>query len=406
MKPRSTLLVIALFLASLNLRPVISSISPLLETIRSDLGMSASSASLLTSIPVLCMGIFSPIAVKLGIRHGIERMIALALVLVGGATVLRWFTPSYTFLLLTSLIAGIGIATAGPLLSGFIKRYFPSQVAAMIGVYSVAMVAGAALSAGLSVPFQNALNGSWRSALGLWAILAVIALPAWWLFVPRRVEPNLDQSSSLKNAGQLPWRNHRAWLLTVFFGMMAFLFYSITAWLAPAVSNMGYSKIYAGNMLTLFTLVQIPATFLIPMLVNRYPNRLLWMVACSLLELAGLLLVILSGSPWISAILLGIGCGGLFPLGLMLPIDETSNAQDASSWSAMTQSVGYAIGALGPFLVGWIQDMTNSIVFAFVGLAVICTAMIFLQLFIGSKKEPDRELPAFPKSSNSLGNTN
>lgn len=71
----------------------------------------------------------------------------------------------------------------------------------------------------------------------------------------------------------------------------------------------------------------------------------------------------------------------------------------------MTQSVGYAIGALGPILVGWIQDMTDSFVFAFVGLAVICTAMILVQLLIGSKKGPDRELLAFPKSSNSLGDT-
>jgi CP family cyanate transporter-like MFS transporter len=78
----------------------------------------------------------------------------------------------------------------------------------------------------------------------------------------------------------------------------------------------------------------------------------------------------------------------------MLPIDETSNAQDASSWSAMTQSAGYAIGALGPILVGWIQDMTHSMVFAFVGLAVICTAMIFVQLFIGSNKGQDKEVLA------------
>ncbi|SMF65270.1 MFS transporter, CP family, cyanate transporter [Paenibacillus barengoltzii] len=397
---RSTLLGVALFLASLNLRPVISSVSPLLETIRDDLGMSASSASLLTSIPVLCMGLFSPIAVKLGLRHGIERILSIALLLVGGATLVRWFTPSYTFLLITALIAGIGIASAGPLLSGFVKRYFPNQVGSMIGVYSVAMVIGAALSAGLSVPFQNAFNGSWRSALGFWAILAAIALPAWWLFVVRHADRNVVQTSSQSNTGRLPWRNSRAWLLTLFFGMMAIAFYSVTAWLAPAVSNMGYSKVYAGNMLTLSTLVQIPATFLIPMLMHRFSNRLLWMIACALSNLAGILLIIFSSSPWLAAILLGIGNGGLFPIALMLPIEETSNAQDASSWSAMTQSVGYVIGALGPILVGWIQDMTSSFVFAFVGLAAVTVAMIIVQLFIGSKKESDREvLVATPASS-------
>ncbi|MCZ8516426.1 MFS transporter [Paenibacillus filicis] len=394
MKTRSWTLVVALFLASLNLRPVISSISPLLETIRSELGMSASTASLLTSIPVLCMGIFSPIAAKLGIRHGIERILAIALVFIGAGTVVRWFTPSYTFLLATALFAGIGIAAAGPLLSGYIKRHFPGHVASMIGVYSVAMVTGAALSAGLSVPLQNALNGSWRSALGIWAILAVVALPAWWLFVLRPVEPNHAQTPAPQNAGRLPWGNGRAWLLTVFFGMMAIMFYSITAWFAPAVANMGYSKVYAGSMLTLFTFVQIPVTFLIPMLIHRFPNRLLWLIGCALLELAGLLLVTMSAVPWLAAILLGIGAGGLFPLALMLPIDETSNAQDASAWSAMTQSVGYVIGALGPILVGWIQDATASFVFAFIGLAVVCAAMILVQLAIGSKKAPVKKAVA------------
>ncbi|MCZ8516287.1 MFS transporter [Paenibacillus filicis] len=395
MKTRwSGTLVVALFLAALNLRPVISSISPLLETIRSELGMSAFTASLLTSIPVLCMGIFSPIAAKLGIRHGIERILAIALVFVGAGTVVRWFTPSYTFLLATALLAGIGIAAAGPLLSGFIKRHFPGHVASMIGVYSVAMVTGAALSAGLSVPLQNALNGSWRSALGLWAILAVVALPAWWLFVLRRSEPNQAQTPVLQNAGRLPWGNSRAWLLTVFFGMMAIMFYSITAWFAPAVANMGYSKVYAGSMLTLFTLVQIPVTILIPMLIHRFQNRLPWLIGCALLELAGLLLVTMSGAPWLAAILLGIGAGGLFPLALMLPIDETSNAQDASAWSAMTQSVGYVIGALGPILVGWIHDVTESFVSAFIGLAVVCAAMILVQLAIGSKKAPDKKAVA------------
>jgi CP family cyanate transporter-like MFS transporter len=49
--------------------------------------------------------------------------------------------------------------------------------------------------------------------------------------------------------------------------------------------------------------------------------------------------------------------------------------------------------------------MTSSFVYAFVGLAVVCAAMIFVQLFIGSKKGSDREVLAIPKTSNSLGDT-
>jgi MFS transporter, CP family, cyanate transporter len=383
MKQRYFPLVLALFLASLNLRPAITSVSPLLETLRSELGMSGSMASLLTSIPVLCMGIFSPLAVKLGFRWGIERILWLALMLIGAATVLRLFTASELYLLATSLLAGIGIAATGPLLSGFIKRNFPNQVPAMIGVYSVAMVIGAALSAGLTVPLQGAMSGSWRLALASWAVLVVIALPVWWLAVLRKAEKPASQGTA-SNAGRLPLGRPKAWLLTLFFGLMAMLFYSLTAWLAPVVLSMGYSKVYSGGVLTVFTLVQIPSTLIIPLLINRFPSRLPWLIGCALFELVGLVLLSAFGvSPILCAVLLGIGAGGLFPLALMLPIDETSNPQDASTWSAMAQSGGYVIGAVGPMLVGWIRDATQSYANALTVLIAICLIMIVVQLIIG-----------------------
>lgn len=70
----------------------------------------------------------------------------------------------------------------------------------------------------------------------------------------------------------------------------------------------------------------------------------------------------------------------------MLPIDETSNAQEASSWSAMTQSGGYILGALGPLAIGWLHDATGSFVQAFYGLVVIIVLQIIVQLAIGNKK--------------------
>jgi CP family cyanate transporter-like MFS transporter len=98
------LMVTALFLASLNLRPAISSISPVLEIIRSDLGMNASVASLLTSIPVLCMGFFSPISVRIGRSLGIERVITWSLVLLSGSTLA--YRHSFRFLFTSNRFAG------------------------------------------------------------------------------------------------------------------------------------------------------------------------------------------------------------------------------------------------------------------------------------------------------------
>jgi len=220
----------------------------------------------------------------------------------------------------------------------------------------------------------------------MWALLAVIALPIWMkLALSARKEQQSGQISAV-NVEALPVKNSRAWVLTLFFGLMAAIFYSLTAWLAPAIQSQGYTKETAGSIQTLFTLISLPSTLLIPILVHRYQRRVFWLVGCALMELIGVLMLNLSVSPWLAAIPLGIGAGGLFPIALMLPIDETNNAQEASAWSAMTQSGGYILGALGPLTIGWLHDATGSFVQAFYGLAIIIVLQIIVQLAIGNKK--------------------
>ncbi|KOY17181.1 MFS transporter [Paenibacillus xylanivorans] len=379
-------IVLALILASLNLRPPITSISPLMSTIQSELGISGITASLLTTLPVLCMGIFAPFSVKLSRRWGNEGAIVLALMLIGIGTALRLFVGATPLMMFTSFLSGVGIALAGPLLSSFIKQYFPTRVAAMVGIYSTAMVMGASISVGLSVPLQNILGGSWKGSLAVWAVLAVIALPIWMkLALSARKDRQSGQISAV-DVEALPVKNSRAWVLTLFFGLMAAIFYSLTAWLAPAIQSQGYTKETAGSIQTLFTLISLPSTLFIPMLVHRYQRRVFWLVGCALMELIGVLMLNLSVSPWLAAIPLGIGAGGLFPIALMLPIDETNNAQEASAWSAMTQSGGYILGALGPLTIGWLHDTTGSFIQAFYGLAIIIVLQIMVQLAIGNKK--------------------
>ncbi|MFB9275866.1 CynX/NimT family MFS transporter [Cohnella cellulosilytica] len=381
---RFVFLLVALFLASLNLRPAISSVSPLLGTIRESLGMSGSAASLLTSLPVLCMGFFAPLAIKLGARWGFERAIALSLLLIGVATAARYAANSEALLLVTALGAGIGIAVAGPLLSGFIKRRFANP-SAIVGVYSMSLVIGAALGAWLAVPLQEAFQ-SWQASTAIWSVLAFLALFFWWK--PTRSDGAAQSPAPVggSRSGRSLLRSKRAWLLTGFFALMAIMFYSMTAWLAPIVEEMGYSQQTAAAVLTLFTLIQIPVSLLIPLLIGRYGRKTAWLVGCSVLELAGFLLLQLQASPWLIASLLGIGAGGLFPIALMLPIDEAESAEEASALSAMTQSGGYMIASLGPLFVGIVHDAAGSYSPAIAGLIALVALMIVIQLAIGRKR--------------------
>ena len=63
----------------LNLRPLLSSISPLLMDIRDATGMSFKSSAWLTGLPVVCMGLVALFGIRLEARLGQRRGVALGL---------------------------------------------------------------------------------------------------------------------------------------------------------------------------------------------------------------------------------------------------------------------------------------------------------------------------------------
>jgi len=374
-------LVMIIFFVSLNLRPSITSVGPLLDIIQTDLGMGGVTASLLTALPVFCMGLFAILAIKLNSRLGMEKSLLIAMSLIVVATFLRIFVHNSFLLFATALFSGIGIGIAGPLITGFIKKYFPNNLGLM-GVYSVSMVIGAAVASSLSVPLYQRMNESWQHALSFWSILAV---PAFLLLIPLLTKA--EKSRDTLPISALFVKNKRVTLFMLFFCCMAAIFYSLTAWLAPIVQSMGFSYSQSGIILTLFTVIQIPVSFLIPILVSKTGNRKVWLLVCSLLEIIGILMLLLHFSPWVATVFLGIGAGGLFPLALLLPIQEAKNSEQTVSWSAMMQFGGYLIGALGPAFIGLTVDIFDNFVPALVGLLIIICVMLVTILKIGNMEQ-------------------
>ncbi|MFC5406294.1 CynX/NimT family MFS transporter [Cohnella soli] len=372
-------LLLAIFVAALNLRPIITSVAPLIGTMRNDLGMSGLTASLLTTFPVLCMGFFAPVATALRDRLGLERTVFAALLLITGATALRGIVSSVTILVISALVGGIGISLAGPLLSGFIKKYFPTKPG-IVSIYSASMIVGAAIASAFSIPIYNRSNQSLTLTLSCWAILGVIALIVWSVFLRNRA----NKESLVRS--KLPIRNKRAILLTLFFGLMASMFYSVTAWISPIAHSFGYSAASSAMLLTIFTIIQIPVSLTIPGLVAKFGKRRFFLIFCSVSELIGIVILLLHLPMLPAVIFLGIGAGGLFPLALMLPIVETNTSEEAGAWSAMSQCGGYIIGAMGPLLIGAIYDHSGNFNAALLVMLVIIVAMIGVQLLITSRK--------------------
>lgn len=374
---RNILFLIALILASFNLRPGITSISPVLNGITTELGMNATLASLLTSIPLVCIGFCSLFAGRLASRYKLERIVTIFIACIGIATFLRVYTSSPIFLLITALLIGGGIGIVSPLISGFIKSYFPEKAASMIGIYSTSMVVGASIAIGFTNPLQALFNHSWKNGLAFWSIFALLAVPIWILVLKH--SHHHSNKSSQKRTASLPLKNKEAWLLTSFVGFVILLFYCFTAWLPAIIEEKGYSPSFAGLIGTIAMLAQLPATLLLPSLLKVISSRRLWITFFTLCEIIGLSLICFTNlTPIVSSIFLGIGGGGLVSLTLLLPIDKTTTPIEASTWSAMTQAFGYMIGAVGPVIIGFLHDYTGSFIITLYLLIILGLIVILL----------------------------
>ena len=163
MKPLSRAwLLLALVLAAINLRPGITSLAPLIERIAHELSLSRSLISLTTALPVLCMGLLAPLAPRLAVRFGLERVVAACLGLIGVALLARLGSHASEVLIGSAIFLGAGIAVAGPLLSGFIKRHFHDRMGRVVAWYSLSMTIGGAGGAVLTPPVTQWLGDQWH----------------------------------------------------------------------------------------------------------------------------------------------------------------------------------------------------------------------------------------------------
>ena len=173
------LTLVALLLAAVNLRLAVTSVGPVLGEIRGGLGMGATVAGLLTSLPVVCFATGGLTAPRLARRFGPAPVIAAGLLVLTAGLAVRPFMPEHRPFVAVSVVALAGIAVVNVLLPVIVKERFPDRVGTMTGLYSVALNVGATVAAAATVPVTRLLGDDWRLGLASWALIAVVALPPW-----------------------------------------------------------------------------------------------------------------------------------------------------------------------------------------------------------------------------------
>ncbi|MFF5387667.1 CynX/NimT family MFS transporter [Streptomyces sp. NPDC013012] len=380
---------LGLVLAALNLRPAITSLGALLEEVSEGLHMSGSVAGVLTSVPPLCFAVFGITAPRLARRFGPAAVVCAGMVAILAGLVLRPLAGGTAAFLAASALALMGIAVSNVLMPVIVKRYFPDRVGTMTGLYSMALALGTSVAAAATVPMTDALGGDWRLGLGVWAILAALAVLPWLpLLRDRDGVSRMDTGSSRTDAGPSRMdtgssrtetgssrtasrasrteakapapaaaprvaRSRTAWALGVFFGLQATGAYITMGWMPQIFRDAGVPASTAGVLLAVTMVMGVPLAFVIPRLATRMKHQgpiVVALALCGLGGYTGLFLAPAAGA-WLWAVLLGVSnCA--FPLALTMIGLRSRTGAGVVRLSAFAQSVGYLISIPGPLLVG------------------------------------------------------
>ncbi|AUZ28543.1 CynX/NimT family MFS transporter [Bacillus cabrialesii] len=351
-------LITGIIFIAFNLRPAITSVGPVISSIRADLHMSNGTAGFLTALPLLSFAVLSPLAPKFGQRLGNERTLWLGLLMLLIGILLRSAGVTWALFAGTALI-GIGIAIGNVLLPSLIKHKYPEKSGIMISLYTTSMCIFAALASGVSVPLAAQMGGGWKQAFLLWGVVALLALLIW---IPQlRHRDTANKAVKLQTSSI--WFSKMAWHVTIFMGLQSFLFYSSIAWFPEILRSHGMDTSTAGWMVSLMQFASLPFTFLTPVLADRMKHQRGIAAGLTAVYLIGLCGLLAGGSHILLAIwmiIIGIGQGSSISLALTLIGLRSENAQQAAALSGMSQSFGYLLAAIGPIFVGYLFDQTHS----------------------------------------------
>lgn len=357
---KALLVLFALVFLGMNLRSPLTAVPPILQSIRNDLTLNATLSGLLTSIPVLCFGVITPLVSLLIGRIGINKSMWFTLV---GTAISILFRPYSGMLgmMVGTFILGAVLAAGNIVSLMIIARDFRQRMSMVTGIYTSSLNIGTMLTSSLTAPI--ALFTGWRFALASWAWLPIFAL-ILWLYSQRisvsatNISPEYNplplQSSHLVSGIK------KIVIAALIMGFTAhlFIYYGITAWLPSyLITTGGIHAATAGGIASIFQGMALLGAFGVPVL-NRYIKSGYLMVAMGVSWGASILFMSFFPHLWpVWCFIGGIAQGGGFVVIFTLIMQLSPDLDDNRRISTMVQGIGYTLASLGPIVVGQLHEI-------------------------------------------------
>ena len=358
-----TAALLGIVLVAFTLRQAVAAISPIIGDIRADIPISNIDVGLLGTLPPVLFAVSGFMAPRVARGLGIDGGIVLALALMTAGHLVRSFAPSFEVLLAGSIVAFAGTGIGNVLLPSIVRRYFPDRVALLTALYACIVGVSTALPAALAAPISGQFG--WRFSLGIWSVTSIVALAPWLVIIAREHRRGLSDGAAIDSPSPSLlthlWRSRVAVAITALFSTSTICTYAAFAWLPEILGDIaGSTPTEAGLLLALTGIVSVPGALVAPLLVARLRN-VGWLIAAGIASFVlGYLGLLLFPESLTLLWVLFIGGGSiLFPISLVLITARTRTHGGTVALSGFAQGVAYALGALGPLLVGLLHDASG-----------------------------------------------
>ena len=400
-RPFPWLVVAGVLIAALSLRAPVLAISPVLRDIVADLGIDATSGSMLMTVAVAMFAIATPAASLVVRRAGPEIAVLVCLVGVVIGTLVR-AAPNFTAMLIGTAIMGATITIGNVVIPVIIRRDVPDRsVPTVTAAYAAMMNLGSLLVTLATVPIAD--RTGWPLALVAWSFLTIAGIVLWGVHLVRDRLPGVSwveqgtrssqtasrgTEESIAMTGPVPvvgrnrgaLRNPVVWLLTATFAGQSAGYYALSTWLPSIAADLtGAQPTAAGALASMFQATAIAGAFLVPLLARFFPIVVPAMtVAVGWIVLSVGLLV----APELYVLWASIGgvaqAGGFVVVFTVLVRSVRSDAEAATA-SATVQGIAYVAGTLGAPIAASLHDATGTwtatLLFT-LGLAVLFTVSL------------------------------
>lgn len=381
MKKQSPFIIAGIVMLGVVMRAPFTALPSILTDIATSLGVEVSSLGILTSIPLIMFALCSSLAPRLAAKFGMEKLMALVLMVMVLGSGIRVFNLPLLFV--GTVLVGATIAFINVLLPSLVAANFPKKIGFYTTIYITLMGVAATVASMVAVPIVSA--SSWQTFI---ILITSVVLLAFLLWLPNvRNNHRFEVKKQDRQASSI-WRNKTAIAFLIFGGLQSVLFYTEITWLPTISQSVGFSKEEAGLMAGIFNLTAIPMSMIIPSILSRHTKEMRRniMLGTSSATLLGLALMTFLPSNFILwsvlHIILSFSNAALFPYMMLGFTLKTSNSQATAQLSGMVQTGGYLIAAFGPGLLGYSYPIFGSWMPLILALAVVTLSMMWTIVLI------------------------